>query len=300
MYQSADQNLIGWPNIERHGWSHTGGRDWRSRIIYSTNIATSYAAGREAQIAAADRLGGRWSDDPPDGWANIDPKTGAPAGIDRGWGYAPGASLSVFSPPLRDDPPRGVPRFPPIYPDGGKAALAGKKCPGQPPRPRPFDPARLLPDGRSTEWYVSAFLDQFGATLKKPALFVDVNGDPLIVSDALFVDTGKSARAGRKVYKAMKRDRHRYMSMLADTLKFPQEKWDAWEYVAAIDETVRRVRYLAWWEIESDGAHGLSVFEWAHKRWWSGVTTFSPDGDSGFSPEEYMERQRSGILRWPK
>ncbi|QNK69200.1 phage minor head protein [Variovorax sp. PAMC26660] len=29
--------------------------------------------------------------EPPDGWDEIDPKTGAPVGIDRGWAYAPGA-----------------------------------------------------------------------------------------------------------------------------------------------------------------------------------------------------------------
>ena len=27
---------------------------------------------------------------PPDGWDELDPKTGAPVGIDKGWGYAPG------------------------------------------------------------------------------------------------------------------------------------------------------------------------------------------------------------------
>ena len=30
--------------------------------------------------------------EPPEGWDDIDEKTGAPAGIDKGWGYAPGAS----------------------------------------------------------------------------------------------------------------------------------------------------------------------------------------------------------------
>ena len=29
----------------------------------------------------------------PDGWNSIDPKTGAQVGIDKGWGYAPGASV---------------------------------------------------------------------------------------------------------------------------------------------------------------------------------------------------------------
>ncbi len=29
---------------------------------------------------------------PPAGWDEIDPKTGAPVGIDKGWAYKPGAS----------------------------------------------------------------------------------------------------------------------------------------------------------------------------------------------------------------
>ena len=42
--------------VARHGWSYVGGRDWRTRVIYDTNLATSYAAGRWRQLqAAADR-----------------------------------------------------------------------------------------------------------------------------------------------------------------------------------------------------------------------------------------------------
>ena len=36
--------------VERHGWSYKGGRDWRTRVIYDTNIRTSYAAGRWGQM----------------------------------------------------------------------------------------------------------------------------------------------------------------------------------------------------------------------------------------------------------
>lgn len=34
----------------RHGWAYNGGRNWRTRIIYQTNLRQSYNAGREAQI----------------------------------------------------------------------------------------------------------------------------------------------------------------------------------------------------------------------------------------------------------
>ncbi|OBS10795.1 phage minor head protein [Acidihalobacter prosperus] len=137
-----------------HGWTGEGsaaGEAWRTRIIYKTNAATSYAAGRFAQLKAfplwvyrhthgeryprpqheawdgltlrqedafwnahyppngwgcrcyvvgarsergAERLGGDSSKPLPDGWDRTDAKTGEPPGIDKGWGYAPGASVS--------------------------------------------------------------------------------------------------------------------------------------------------------------------------------------------------------------
>lgn len=139
--------------VEEHGWSHTGGRDWRSKVIYQTNMATSYAAGRLAQLrdpelqklapfwmyvhndsvlhprpqhlawngltlpaddpwfkthyppngwgcrcrvtavskAQATRDGGRFGP-PPDDGAN--PKTGTPNGIDRGFDYMPGDTVT--------------------------------------------------------------------------------------------------------------------------------------------------------------------------------------------------------------
>lgn len=36
--------------VDRHGWSYTGERNWRTRVIYTTNMRTSYATGRLAQL----------------------------------------------------------------------------------------------------------------------------------------------------------------------------------------------------------------------------------------------------------
>lgn len=39
--------------VARYGWDYNGGRDWRTRVIYETNLNTSYAAGRWEQLQAA-------------------------------------------------------------------------------------------------------------------------------------------------------------------------------------------------------------------------------------------------------
>ncbi|WP_102226912.1 phage head morphogenesis protein [Acidimangrovimonas sediminis] len=152
--------------VERHGWhGWTGedtaaGRAWRTRVIYRTNMSTTYAAGRHAQLteggfplwvyrhgasreprilhlswnglvlapdhafwkahyppsdwgcscyvigarskAGARRVGGDPDKPLPDNWDRIDPKTGTPVGIGKGWDYAPGASVTRLIPAMRD------------------------------------------------------------------------------------------------------------------------------------------------------------------------------------------------------
>lgn len=164
----AEGKSIGWFRQEfnkivaRHGWTGwTGegseaGRDWRTRVIYRTNLSASYAAGRYAQLTSPSMLKHRpywkyihndtvqhprelhlsWNglvlrhDDPwwqthfpPNGWGcrcrvtavradqykgDKAPNNGTytyidrwgeqhtiPQGIDYGWDYAPGASLTL-------------------------------------------------------------------------------------------------------------------------------------------------------------------------------------------------------------
>lgn len=139
--------------VERYGWAYRGERNWRTRVIYQTNMVSSYSAGRLGQLreggfeywmykhsdsvlhprplhvswdgltlpaddpwwqthyppngwgcmcrvigiadaAAAERLGGRMGPAPDDG---IDPKTGVPAGIDKGWDYMPGETSDLVA-----------------------------------------------------------------------------------------------------------------------------------------------------------------------------------------------------------
>lgn len=128
--------------VKKHGWAYNGGRNWRSDLIYDTNVTTAYQAGRWRQFedSAAPALKYVHADGvmnprpmhlawngitlprdhpfwrthygpngwgchcrvvradieeitaPPEGYAEIDPKTGAPKGIDRGWAYNVGAA----------------------------------------------------------------------------------------------------------------------------------------------------------------------------------------------------------------
>lgn len=152
--------------VAKHGWTGwTGegtpeGEAWRARVIYQTNMSTSYAAARYRQLKSPAFLVGTpywryihsdsvmhprphhlawhgltlphdhpfWDThfapngwgcqcritgvsqqqgeasaraglgEPPEGWKTIDPKTGAPVGIDKGFDYAPGANTQT---PLR-------------------------------------------------------------------------------------------------------------------------------------------------------------------------------------------------------
>ncbi|BBF85709.1 phage virion morphogenesis protein [Aquitalea magnusonii] len=42
--------------VATHGWDFKGGRNWRTRVIYQTNLQTSYAAGRYQQLTDPDML----------------------------------------------------------------------------------------------------------------------------------------------------------------------------------------------------------------------------------------------------
>lgn len=48
--------------VARHGWSYRGGRNWRTRVIFETNLRTAYSAGRwsQAQRLKATRPFGRY------------------------------------------------------------------------------------------------------------------------------------------------------------------------------------------------------------------------------------------------
>lgn len=85
------------PRVEHLSWNglvlEPGHVFWIRHYPPSAWGCSCYVLGASSERAAK-RLGGILSKKLPADWKAIDPKTGEPIGIDRGWAYAPGASVA--------------------------------------------------------------------------------------------------------------------------------------------------------------------------------------------------------------
>lgn len=316
--------------VAKHRWDYNGGRNWRSRVIYETNLRTSYAAGRYEQLQALKSVRPFWqyvhsdavqhprplhlswnnlvlpADDPwwithfgPNGWGcqctvralnqrDLDrmglkvgtapptkmetlvigqrspqgPRTvSVPEGIDPGFEYTPGrARLHSAMPPEIPDPP--------VPGSTGGTGLPNRRAPGALPAARVVGTARLLDAGLTDAEYATAFLSEFGATMDAPVLFQDVLGERIAIGADLFLDA-------RDQLKVTKRGRERYLRLLADAIKQPDEIWARVEWLFGAQKSVVRRRYVARFEIEGENGTMpvLAVFERGEDGWF-GVTTF--------------------------
>ena len=313
--------------VNRHGWSYKGGRGWRTRVIYETNLRTAYQAGRFKQLTDPDLLKRRpfwrykhsdsvlhprpehlsWDglvlphDDPfwqshypPNGWGcqckvfaeserslerkklkpgkappiefeektvgvrGPSPRTvKVPKGIDPGWAHAPGRSWVASQTPGALDSNRLLP------PSGNTVSRAGARV-----RPRVAPATRLLPDDLPEDQYIDSFLAEFGAASgDRFKVFEDVAGTPLMISDELFRD-------GKGELKVKKRGRQRYILLLADTIKTPDEIWEGWGKFG--NKEVLRRRYIARWKVDGEETDTLAVYE-TGPQGWVGVTAFNVD-----------------------
>ncbi len=330
--------------VAKHGWSYNGGRNWRSRVIYETNMRSSYMAGRYEQLMAVreqrpfwqyihsdavehprpehEAWNGmvlRWDDPwwqyhfPINAWgcqcsvralsyddlvrmgktgpdtapaivweqrtigqrsANGPRTVTVPQGIDPGFEYTPGRARLESAVPR----PRPDEELIPAPAPGLPNRLAGDPLP--PPRVTPVE--RLLPEGLTDEAYASSYLAEFGATLERPAVFRDVLGEGLVIGKELFTER----KTGQ--LKANKNGRGRWLFLLADALKAPDEVWTRLEWLGALGQAVVRRRYVARFLVEGSQVPAVAVFE-VGADGWLGVTTFPPHKD------EYLETVRQGV-----
>ncbi|MNF78412.1 Phage Mu protein F like protein [compost metagenome] len=197
-----------------------------------------------------------------------------PEGIDPGFEYIPGKSRLESAVPR----PRADEELIPAPAPGLPNRLANDPL----PPPRAFPPERILPTDLPETTYVQQYLAEFGATLETPAVVRDVIGERLVVGQDLFLER-KSGQL-----KANKRGRGKWLLMLAEALKQPDEVWVRMEWLGALQKAVVRRRYLARFLVEGEQAPALAVFEIGADGW-VGVTTFPPaDG-------AYVDGLRQGI-----
>lgn len=313
--------------VAQHGWDYNGGRDWRSRVIYETNLNTSYAAGRWQQLQAApywQYQHADWvthprpqhqawdglvlsKDDvfwqthfPPNGWGcncsvrglwprdlkrlgkdaadsapqvqwvereigknspNGPRRVTVPDGIDPGFAYAPGvARLKSAIPPEHPEPPM------PGSTGGHGLPNTRVRSGDDLPPPRQAQASELLPKGLSPQDYAAAFLAQLGASLQQPAIVEDAIGERLVVGKELFQKPDGT-------WKADKRERGPYMSLLAKALQDPDEIWVRLEWNYAQKIAVVRRRYIAQFGVNGQTTPALIVFD-SGSDGWSGVTAF--------------------------
>lgn len=225
-------------------------------------------------------------DTPPGGqsYQARDPRTGEPEtrwqGVDRGWEYNPGREwLHGVVPPELAKP---LPPAPPLRVPGDPEPPPPPPLPPLPPA-RPADPSRLLPEGQTAEDYAAAFLAEFGATLDQGAIVRDVTGGVITIGRALF--ESRAADGTVLGIKADKRGRGRYMLLLADAIRDPDEVWADW--VQAGDSVILMRSFIR--RVQLPNGRGLfALFRWL-KGGWMGVTTYD-------ATASYVERQRTGAL----
>lgn len=203
------------------------------------------------------------------GWRDpvTDQVVQVPRGIDPGWqhNHGEGWLRGVVPQELRED-----------LPSAGPERLRAAGLPPLPPI-RPVDISRKLPKGLTEQQYATAFLEEFGASLDRPALFRDVTGTRLVISSDLF--------GGPDALKADKNKRGVWMRLLADALKSPDEVWADWALLNG--QPVLRRRYIRRHGLPGV-SNGLTVMSWMHDGW-HGVTTYPPG-------KTQVDNERHGVL----
>jgi|UPI00035FDF65 hypothetical protein len=185
-----------------------------------------------------------------------------PDGIDAGWAYAPGRSawMHAHVPPATGEAPHG---FAQLIPATAAQDLL--------PEPQTVAAEQLLPamkDGEE-EAYARQFLQAFDADIGKPVVFTDAAGEAVVISEALLKDV-------RGRWKIAKRGRERFLLMMADAIKNPDEIWVGMEWMHSQKRAVVRRRYVSRRLIDGVDKTAFTVFEFATDGW-RGKTSYVLD-----------------------
>ncbi|MVA40666.1 PBECR2 nuclease fold domain-containing protein [Agrobacterium vitis] len=148
---------------------------------------------------------------------------------------------------------------------------------------KPFK-AKALEDELAPEDYVRAFLEPFGADIGKAVLFEDAAGNRIPVSDLLF-------RNREGAFKALKRNRHRVMSMMAEALIDPDEIWMGVARKVESGDLVVDRRY-----IRVDPKTAIQIVFEIGERGWEAITSFDFTDKKGEADFIALQKRRVGKL----
>lgn len=328
--------------VARHGWNYKGGRNWRSRVIYETNLRTSYAAGRYEQLQKLKKVRPYWlyvhadgelhprpmhkawgdakltlsADDPwwhthypPNGWGckcsiralnardlkrlgkdgpDKTPSTRmqehivgqrspggprtveSPAGVDPGFGYAPGRDIWIreqATRAMRLESTQAKAQWEPVVTTTAQDYGRPSRIPLAPP------PFRLGSRLQTAEQVTDALRQAMGAD---SAVF-DVHGLPVAVDAEVLGSHIDPSRA-------------EYLPWLPDLLRDPYEVWLQLERDVATGAYRTRARMLKAYDLGKGKALLLIADQQAGQfvGW-----TFIPARSLN-----YAAKQRQGLLWW--
>lgn len=239
-----------------------------SAYVEQNGIPVRDSKGNIVEVEIVDRSGTK-----SPALAYQDPVTGQKLLPDPGFGSNPGAQWAKpFTPPPMDSLPQTLP--------------TGAALP--PPAAARVQPDAIMPAGLPPEQYAQGFMRQFGAAIGKPATFTDVAGDAVQINPWLFQNG-----AGQWAAKAV--EDGRFIQLLADAVKEPDEIWLSW---AQLDGawSLRR-RYLRTLETEA-GDWGVAVFDQGQDGWASAVMFPADVGASDDERRAYLDTLRGTFLRY--
>ncbi|MDR0700940.1 MAG: hypothetical protein LBF61_00790 [Azoarcus sp.] len=224
-----------------------------------------------------------------------------PKGVDPGFAYNPGkAWLEPHTvPPLTG--------YDAVLQERGAAWPTGFTPPSI-PAPTKIPASAILSADTPPEAAVADFLDVFGATMEKGAVFIDATGSPLAITKAFFIQ-GDDKIGGKFKWLATpgKAERLQHINLLAMTIADPDEIWWAWEenrkWSAENPGAPKRWRlkrrHLKAFEIDGSGEFAIVAFERGLDGW-SGSTAMMAQPSREKDRLKYFNKQRVGRLVYKK